>query len=80
MHVNLRLGEVRQTAGVIELDVSEHDVAHVLAPEPESLDLRQRGICVLVASIPIAGPKNAPSRRVSRTSSTPMPVSTSTSP
>ena len=42
MHVNLRLREVGQTAGVIEVDVREHDVAQVLAPEPEPLDLRQR--------------------------------------
>src|SRR5262249_36160889 len=38
------------------------------------------GIWVFVASMAIAGPKNAPSRRGSRTSSTPMLVSMRTSP
>src|SRR5439155_24326438 len=32
MHMDLRLGEVRQTARMVEIEMPHHDVPHVLSP------------------------------------------------
>lgn len=38
-----RLREVVQTAGVVEIEVRQHDVANVLGPEAEAFDLADGG-------------------------------------
>src|SRR5690606_7439041 len=43
--VHPRLREVGQTAGVIEVEMGQHDIAHVLTPVTEPLDLPDRGGC-----------------------------------
>lgn len=40
--MDLRGGEVRQPTRVVEVKVRRHEVAHVLPPEAERLDLRER--------------------------------------
>jgi hypothetical protein len=42
VHMDLRGGEVRQPTRVVEVEVRRHEVAHVLPPEAECLDLRKR--------------------------------------
>src|SRR5579862_2574072 len=48
-HVHLRRREIAQAAGVIGIEVREHDVAHVLALEAEPLQLRERGLALVEA-------------------------------
>jgi hypothetical protein len=42
MHVHFRRREVGQAPRVVEVQMREHDMPHVLALETERLDLRQR--------------------------------------
>jgi hypothetical protein len=42
--VNLRVGKVREAAGVVEVEVRGNDVAHITGLEAERLDLRERGL------------------------------------
>jgi hypothetical protein len=42
MYMDLGAGELDQTAGVVEVEVSKHDVSNVSSAKAECLDLRQR--------------------------------------
>ena len=77
--VDLGLGEVGQAAGVVGVEVGGDDAAHVAGGEAERLDLLQRRLGEL-APAGASALKATPSRRGSRVSSMPKPVSTRTSP
>src|SRR5438552_816243 len=73
------VGETRHAAGMVEVEMRQHDVAHVGGLETEPLDLAQRSIRLLQPD-PIRDVKTRLSRRGCAMSRNPNPVSTRTSP
>jgi hypothetical protein len=62
-HVHPGLGEVLQSAGVVEVEVGQDDVAHVLGIEPQPLHLADRGLFLAKAYVE-QGMKGAAEARV----------------
>lgn len=50
-HVHLGLRKIRQAPGVVEIQVGEDDMAHVLGGETEPVQLFQRGVARLQADV-----------------------------
>ena len=79
-HVHLGAGEVRQPAGVVDVEMGDRDVADVAGVEAEAADLLQRRLAELALAVGTPTVNGTPSRRCGwATSSAPKPVSTSTS-
>jgi hypothetical protein len=45
--VHRRFGEILDSAGMVEVEMGEHDVANVARREAEALDLKQRRLLLL---------------------------------
>ena len=76
-HMHGRVREILDAAGMVEIEMGQDDVAHIVGPQPETLDLPARGLPgIKLHPVGVAEKRAEPPRP--GTSPRPNPVSTST--